>query len=133
MKNLNNLIHLRFRCCYFPFKGFSFNFYILFQELGAVSLDGYFHLWKAEHNLCKVRVSKIANIPLIQFIMLISSCKFDLILIFMYCVFPLDTIHQAASLQRECVSGIWTRLVCVCSGFSGPCLFFGSTTTYKQH
>lgn len=25
-----------------------------FQELGAVSLDGYFHLWKAEHNLCKV-------------------------------------------------------------------------------
>ncbi|KAK7877822.1 hypothetical protein WMY93_031530 [Mugilogobius chulae] len=24
-------------------------------ELGAVSLDGYFHLWKAEHNLCKVR------------------------------------------------------------------------------
>lgn len=26
----------------------------LFQELGAVSLDGYFHLWRAEHNLCKV-------------------------------------------------------------------------------
>lgn len=26
-----------------------------FQELGAVSLDGYFHLWKAENNLCKVR------------------------------------------------------------------------------
>ncbi len=28
-----------------------------FQELGAVSLDGYFHLWKAEHNLCKVNQS----------------------------------------------------------------------------
>lgn len=26
-----------------------------FQELGAVSLDGYFHLWKAENNLCKVK------------------------------------------------------------------------------
>lgn len=33
-----------------------------FQELGAVSLDGYFHLWKAEHNLCKVKQSKnVAN------------------------------------------------------------------------
>lgn len=29
-------------------------FIYLLQELGAVSLDGYFHLWKAEHNLCKV-------------------------------------------------------------------------------
>lgn len=26
-----------------------------FQELGAVSLDGYFHLWKAENSLCKVK------------------------------------------------------------------------------
>lgn len=29
--------------------------YLLFKELGAVSLDGYFHLWKAEHNLFKVK------------------------------------------------------------------------------
>lgn len=32
-----------------------FAFFRYFQELGAVSLDGYFHLWKAENNLCKVK------------------------------------------------------------------------------
>lgn len=29
-------------------------FSLLLQELGAVSLDGYFHLWKAENTLSKV-------------------------------------------------------------------------------
>lgn len=37
------VIYVRLPMLFFPF-----------QELGAVSLDGYFHLWKAEHNLCKV-------------------------------------------------------------------------------
>lgn len=31
------------------------------QELGAVSLDGYFHLWKAENNLCKVKPENSAT------------------------------------------------------------------------
>lgn len=34
------------------------------QELGAVSLDGYFHLWKAEDNLCKVEYSSFCSIAL---------------------------------------------------------------------
>ncbi|KAJ8285513.1 hypothetical protein GJAV_G00027670 [Gymnothorax javanicus] len=29
------------------------------KELGAVSLDGYFHLWEAEHSLCKVLSTKL--------------------------------------------------------------------------
>nr|XP_020448740.1 DDB1- and CUL4-associated factor 12 isoform X2 [Monopterus albus] len=31
------------------------------KELGAVSLDGYFHLWKAEHNLCKILSTKLTH------------------------------------------------------------------------
>ncbi|KAJ3603346.1 hypothetical protein NHX12_031088 [Muraenolepis orangiensis] len=31
------------------------------KELGAVSLDGYFHLWKAEHNLCKLLSTKLPH------------------------------------------------------------------------
>uniref|UniRef100_A0A3B4VNM5 DDB1 and CUL4 associated factor 12 n=1 Tax=Seriola dumerili TaxID=41447 RepID=A0A3B4VNM5_SERDU len=31
------------------------------KELGAVSLDGYFHLWKAEHNLCKILSTKLPH------------------------------------------------------------------------
>ncbi|XP_036384844.1 DDB1- and CUL4-associated factor 12 isoform X2 [Megalops cyprinoides] len=31
------------------------------KELGAVSLDGYFHLWKAEHNLCKLLSMKLLH------------------------------------------------------------------------
>ncbi|KAJ8338739.1 hypothetical protein SKAU_G00355250 [Synaphobranchus kaupii] len=31
------------------------------KELGAVSLDGYFHLWKAEHNLCKLLSTKLQH------------------------------------------------------------------------
>lgn len=35
------------------------------QELGAVSLDGYFHLWKAENNLCKVKPGPLKTPPLL--------------------------------------------------------------------
>lgn len=38
----------------FPIPLSSLSF--IHQELGAVSLDGYFHLWKAEDNLCKVQL-----------------------------------------------------------------------------
>ncbi|KAK1174138.1 DDB1- and CUL4-associated factor 12-like isoform X1 [Acipenser oxyrinchus oxyrinchus] len=31
------------------------------KELGAVSLDGYFHLWKAEHSLCKLLSTKLPH------------------------------------------------------------------------
>ncbi|XP_018615633.1 DDB1- and CUL4-associated factor 12 [Scleropages formosus] len=31
------------------------------KELGAVSLDGYFHLWEAEHNLCKLLSTKLPH------------------------------------------------------------------------
>ncbi|XP_077583118.1 DDB1- and CUL4-associated factor 12 [Stigmatopora nigra] len=31
------------------------------KELGAVSLDGYFHLWKAEHTLCKLLSTKLPH------------------------------------------------------------------------
>ncbi|KAM4583124.1 DDB1- and CUL4-associated factor 12 [Fundulus diaphanus] len=31
------------------------------KELGAVSLDGYFHLWKAELNLCKILSTKLPH------------------------------------------------------------------------
>ncbi|XP_068598697.1 DDB1- and CUL4-associated factor 12 [Brachionichthys hirsutus] len=31
------------------------------KELGAVSLDGYFHLWKAEHSLCKILSTKLPH------------------------------------------------------------------------
>uniref|UniRef100_H3CZA2 DDB1 and CUL4 associated factor 12 n=1 Tax=Tetraodon nigroviridis TaxID=99883 RepID=H3CZA2_TETNG len=31
------------------------------KELGAVSLDGYFHLWKAENNLCKLLSTKLPH------------------------------------------------------------------------
>uniref|UniRef100_A0A3B3CY31 DDB1 and CUL4 associated factor 12 n=1 Tax=Oryzias melastigma TaxID=30732 RepID=A0A3B3CY31_ORYME len=31
------------------------------KELGAVSLDGYFHLWKAEHNLFKILSTKLPH------------------------------------------------------------------------
>ncbi|KAJ0023590.1 hypothetical protein NQD34_003489 [Periophthalmus magnuspinnatus] len=31
------------------------------KELGAVSLDGYFHLWEAEHNLCKLFSTKLPH------------------------------------------------------------------------
>ncbi|CAL9704222.1 unnamed protein product [Knipowitschia caucasica] len=31
------------------------------KELGAVSLDGYFHLWKAEQNLCKIMSPKLPH------------------------------------------------------------------------
>ncbi|XP_048833721.1 DDB1- and CUL4-associated factor 12-like [Brienomyrus brachyistius] len=31
------------------------------KELGAVSLDGYFHLWEAEHSLCKLLSTKLPH------------------------------------------------------------------------
>lgn len=51
---------------YVIYKFMSIIYYKLFfyQELGAVSLDGYFHLWKAEDNLCKVECSSFCSTAL---------------------------------------------------------------------
>lgn len=54
------------------FSSHNAHFLSFYQELGAVSLDGYFHLWKAEDNLCKVEYPYSSSVALSS----IYSCTF---------------------------------------------------------